>query len=156
MKKKSKLEPNDPITKLKSVYQSFACYKNTLCSCLRSFHLKNLELSRSGLEVNLQELWEEPTQRLVVLEGLSGSGTTTLFKSLAMGWANGELWKDKFTAVVYVSLYEESGESLDKALELGSSVEGSDALASWCKMNKGQFLWLLDGWEKPKVKDGWM
>lgn len=54
----------------------------------------------------LAEEAEETTSGTVVVHGLGGAGKTTFLRKVMLEWAEGNLWKERFTFVFFLNIYE--------------------------------------------------
>ncbi|XP_017748007.1 PREDICTED: NACHT, LRR and PYD domains-containing protein 9 [Rhinopithecus bieti] len=87
----------------------------------------------------------------VVLEGSDGIGKTTLLRKVMLDWAEGNLWKDRFTFVFFLNVYEMNGVTETSLLELLSRdwPESSETIEDIFSQPE-RILFILDGFEQLK------
>uniref|UniRef100_A0A2K6CG67 NLR family pyrin domain containing 9 n=1 Tax=Macaca nemestrina TaxID=9545 RepID=A0A2K6CG67_MACNE len=87
----------------------------------------------------------------VVLEGSDGIGKTTLLRKVMLDWAEGNLWKDRFTFVFFLNVYEMNGVTETSLLELLSRdwPESSETIEDIFSQPEG-ILFIMDGFEHLK------
>lgn len=88
-------------------------------------------------------------RRIVLIEGVQGSGKTALSLSIVQRWGRGELFK-QFKAVIYVPLHDESTRKSSYIEELFPSkgqIE-QQVITDLVRECDGQYLlFILDGWD---------
>lgn len=87
----------------------------------------------------------------VVLEGSDGIGKTTLLRKVMLDWAEGNLWKDRFTFVFFLNVYEMNGVTETSLLELLSRdwPESSETIEDIFSQPE-RILFIMDGFEQLK------
>ncbi|XP_025224419.1 NACHT, LRR and PYD domains-containing protein 9 [Theropithecus gelada] len=87
----------------------------------------------------------------VVLEGSDGIGKTTLLRKVMLDWAEGNLWKDRFTFVFFLNVYEINGVTETSLLELLSRdwPESSETIEDIFSQPE-RILFIMDGFEQLK------
>ncbi|PNI14910.1 NLRP9 isoform 2 [Pan troglodytes] len=87
----------------------------------------------------------------VVLEGPDGIGKTTLLRKVMLDWAEGNLWKDRFTFVFFLNVYEMNSIAETSLLELLSRdwPESSEKIEDIFSQPE-RILFIMDGFEQLK------
>jgi hypothetical protein len=107
------------------------------------------ESQASGIIIrpdNLQDIVRK--SKLVLIQGIQGSGKTTTSVYICQQWASGDLFAD-FEFVMLVQLQDPSVQLATRLADIIPSQNDSvaESLAAEIEANKGQgILWIFDGW----------
>nr|XP_021529152.1 NACHT, LRR and PYD domains-containing protein 9 [Aotus nancymaae] len=88
----------------------------------------------------------------VVVEGPDGIGKTTLLRKVMLDWAEGNFWKDRFTFVFFLTVYEMNSITETSLLELLSRdwPESSEKIEDIFAQPE-RILLIMDGFEQLKL-----
>lgn len=93
----------------------------------------------------------EETPVTVVLHGMGGAGKTTFLRKLMLEWAEGNLWKERFTFVFFLNVYEMNHTVETSLVQLISRdwPEGSEPIEEAFSQPR-RILFMIDGFEELK------
>ena len=102
--------------------------------------------------IKLEEVFmnAEGERKVVLIDGASGIGKTTLTVYICQGWSRGELFQD-FSMVILVQLGDPAVQTARSIAELipSPSSEIAQEVAREIKTSLGKdILWVLDGWDE--------
>ncbi|XP_008065050.1 NACHT, LRR and PYD domains-containing protein 9 [Carlito syrichta] len=100
-------------------------------------------------ELNDAYTAKEATPLTVVLEGPEGIGKTTLLRKVMLEWAEGNIWKDRFSFVFFLNVYETNRITETSLVELLSRdwPETSETMDDILSQQEG-ILFIVDGFEE--------
>ncbi|XP_045708755.1 NACHT, LRR and PYD domains-containing protein 9 [Phyllostomus hastatus] len=116
------------------------------------------EFYRGSIKTEYEQLssaygahWAEETSVTVVLHGLGGAGKTTFLRKLMLEWAEGNLWKERFTFVFFLNIYEMNSITETSLVQLISRdwPECSEPIEEVFSQPQ-RILFMMDGFEELK------
>uniref|UniRef100_A0A8C6RK83 NACHT, LRR and PYD domains-containing protein 9B n=1 Tax=Nannospalax galili TaxID=1026970 RepID=A0A8C6RK83_NANGA len=96
----------------------------------------------------LKDAFSEPGAITMVVEGPEGQGRTAFLRKVMLDWAEGNLWKDRFTFVFFIYVYELNSMSETSLVELISREwPGSLEMINDIFSKPERILFILDGFD---------
>ena len=97
--------------------------------------------------IELQNIFKGGDRRIILIEGVPGSGKSTLTINICQKWGKGELFQ-QFTVVILVQLRDPAVQRAQTIADL-LPVQNAEEIATELLATNGRgVLWVLDGWDE--------
>ena len=101
-------------------------------------------------EVEMDEIFEKGKR--VVVQGETGMGKTSFFREIARLWIRGDIWKDRFDALIFIAMdqVELSDRTTLKSMLMDGLKEMKEPIEVFLNEERDweRVAWIFDGWEK--------
>ncbi len=158
-REEKKIEKEEPQEKPESLKEKKEVYNDSRISSWEDIQAAKEPISLSKL-FDKRDEGQEPKRLLLV--GRAGMGKSTLCQYIAYSWASGELWSDKFEAVIWIPLRnlrnfkgnETSAFILEHCIPPSEKGIFPADLTLFLQKNKQKILFILDGYDEAQFPAG--